>query len=209
MAPPESQKESRFKVIWAVSAGVALVIGICVAIALSGHRKSRATEKGNGPTLTSEQQVRLDVQLTEIGKLEDMVRKFRELSVQERHLRAREVLMKISSYEPVTSFEYALRGQVLDEEEKAARSAGNAGGENDPWKLNTPLEPSEKDELTRLSDDLQAQSAKLAIELRSVGIPVAPVKDPMGRALLDGAEVSGELAARRESIVKGAGNTAP
>ena len=206
-AVPQTQSQS--KVIWAVSAGVVLLVAICVVIALSGHRKSRTTEEANGVRLTAEQQTRLDVQLTEISKLEDMVRKLRELRVQERRLRARDVLMKINSYEPVTNFEYVLRGQALEEEKKAATSADNAGGEDDPWKLNTRLKPSEKDELVRLSDNLQAQSARLAIELSSVGIFVAPVKDPLGRALLDGAEVSEKLVARRDSIVKDAGNTAP
>jgi hypothetical protein len=203
------QKQFRSGVIWAVSAGVVLIVGICIAGALSGHGKSGATQESNGPTLTPEQAAQQEAQLTEIGKLEDMTRKFRELRVQERHLRARDVLMKISSYEPVTDFEYALRGQVLEAQEKAAKSAGGAGGENEAWKLNTPLAPSEKAELGRLSDDLQAQSAELAKELSSVGIFLAPVKDPLGRALLDGAEVSEKLIARRESIVKDAGEPAP
>jgi hypothetical protein len=203
------QKQSGYKVIWAVSAGGVLLIGICIAVALSGHGKLGATQESNGPTLTPEQAARQEAQLTEISKLEDTVRKFRELRVQERHLRARDVLMKISSYEPVTDFEYALRRQVLEEQEKAAKSAGEAGGENEAWKLNAPLAPSEKAELGRLSDDLQTQSAELAKELSSVGIFLAPVKDPLGRALLDGAEVSEKLIARRESIVKDAGEPVP
>jgi hypothetical protein len=205
----ELQPQPFPKAIWAASAGVLLLIGIGVVVALSGHHKSRATEAAYGVRLTPDQQGQLDVQMIEIGKLEDMVRRFRESSVKERHLRARDVLMKINSYEPVTNFEYALRGQVLQEEEKAGQSAGNSIRENDPWKLNTPLEPSEKDELVRLSDDLQAQSAKLASELSTVGISVTPVKDPLGRALLDGAEVSRELIARRESIVKDAAHADP
>ncbi len=200
--PIEPQTPPHPKVIWVASAGAALLIGICVVIALSGHHKSSTTEEVNGVRLTSEQQGRLDAQLTEINKLEDMVRRYRESSVRERRLRARDVLMKINSYAPVTKFEYELRGEALQEEEKATKAAANAVSENDPWKLNAPLEPSEKDELIRLSDDLQVQSARLAIELRSVGISVTPVKDPLGRALLDGAEISDKLIARRDSIVK-------
>ena len=83
--------------------------------------------------------------LIEIGKLEEIVRRYRDARVRERRLRAREVLMKIDSYEPVTDFEYALRREVLDEEERATQSAEKAGGEGDPWQLNTPLAPSEKD----------------------------------------------------------------
>jgi hypothetical protein len=179
-----------------------LVIGICVVIALSGHSRSRTTEEGNRPVLTPEQEARLERPLAEISKLEDMVRKYREERIEERHLRAREVLMKINRYEPVTDFEYALRGQVLEEEKEAAKSAGNTGDESDLWKLNEPLEPAEKEELDQLSNDLQAQSGRLEAELSTVGILVAPVKDSLGRALLDGAEVSTELAARRESITE-------
>jgi hypothetical protein len=179
-----------------------LLAGICVVIALSRHPRSRTTEEGNLPALTPEQEARLERPLAEITKLEDMVRKYREARIEERHLRAREVLMKINRYEPVTDFEYALRGQVLEEEKDAAKAAGNTGDESDLWKLNKPLEPSEKEELDQLSNDLQAQSARLESELSTVGIPVAPVKDSLGRALLDGAEVSTKVAARRESIVE-------
>jgi hypothetical protein len=202
MPAVEQPQGPQSRVIWAVLAGGVLVVGICVLIALSGHRKSRATEEGIGPALTSEQQARLERPLAGISKLEEMVRRYREFRVEERRLRAREVLMKINDYEPVSGFEYALREQVLEERKEAARSAGDAGGEEDPWKLNTPLEPSEKEQLDRLSNELQAQSAKLETELSSVGISIAPVKDSLGRALLDGAEVSEKLAARRESIVK-------
>jgi hypothetical protein len=203
------QKPARSRLIWVIPAGIVLLIGIWVIVALSGHGKSGATEESSGPALTPEQMSRRDAQLLEISKLEDMVRIFRELRVKEKHLRARDVLMKISSYEPVTDFEYALRGQVLEEQEKAAKSAGDAGGENEAWNLNTPLAPSEKAELGRLSDDLQTESADLARELSSIGIFLAPVKDPLGRALLDGAEVSEKLVARRERIVKDAGTAAP
>jgi hypothetical protein len=203
------QKKSQSKVVWAVSAGVVLLIGICVVIALSGHGKSGATEKSDGPALTPEQAASLEAQLTEISKLEDMVRRFRDLRVKERHLRARNVLMKISSYEPVTDFEYSLRRQVLEEQEQTAKIAGDAGGETEPWNLNAPLAPSEKDELGRLSDELQTHSAELARELSSVRVYVTPVKDPLGRALLDGAEVSAKLVARKESVVKDAGNATP
>jgi hypothetical protein len=98
---------------------------------------------------------------------------------------------------------------MLEEQEKAAKSAGDASGENEAWKLNTPLAPSEKAELGRLSDDLQAQSTELAKELSLVGVLLTPTKDPLGRALLDGAEVSAKLIARRESIMRDAGNAAP
>ncbi len=84
-----------------------------------------------------------------------------------------------------------------------------AGGENDPWQLNTPLAPSEKEELDLLSDDLQAQSSRLERELSPVGISVEPVRDPMGRLLLDGAEVWANLVARRESIMRDAAKGDP
>ena len=202
-------QHSPSKVIWAVSAGVVLIIVICVVAALSKRHKSLTAEEGNGPELTSEQQAQLERPLAGISKLEDMVKRYRELRVEERRLRAREVLMKINSYEPVTGPEYALRGQVLEEQKEATQSAGDAGGENDPWKLNTPLEPTEKEQLERLSDELLAQSARLETELASVGIPVAPVKDSRGRALLDGAEVTAKLAARRESLVRDVRNGTP
>ncbi|MGD1000131.1 MAG: hypothetical protein ABSA67_05460 [Candidatus Brocadiia bacterium] len=188
--------------------GIILLCAICVAITLRRRGTLGTAEEGNGPTLTTGQQARLDAQLIEIGKLEEMVRRYRELRVTERRLRAREVLMKINSYEPVTDFEYALRREVLDEEEKATQSAEKAGGD-DPWQLNTPLEPSEKNELGLLADDLQAQSGKLETELNAIGISVAPVRDPMGRVLLDGAEVSANLVARRESMKKDADKGAP
>ena len=208
--PPEAlPKQHRPKMIWAVLAGGVLVIGLCVGVALSRHGKSGTTEEATGLTLTPAQQARLDAQLAEISKLQDVVRQFRALHVKERRLRARNVLMKINSYEPVTDFEYALRRQMLDEEEKAAKSAGNAEGESDPWKLNAPLAPSEKEELGRLSDDLQTQSAALATELRSVGVFLEPVKDSLGRALLDGDEASAKLVARRDSIVENAHNAPP
>ncbi len=208
-AARRSSKPPRSKAIWVVLAVIVLLSAICVAIALRRQGVLGTTEEGNSPALTPAQQARLDAQLIEIGKLEEIVRRYRDARVRERRLRAREVLMKIDSYEPVTDFEYALRREVLDEEEKATQSAGNAGGEGDPWQLNTPLAPSEKEELGLLADDLQAQSSRLETELNALGISVAPVRDPMGRVLLDGAEVSANLVARRESIRKDADKGAP
>jgi len=206
VAPP---KPPRSNAIWVVLVVIILLSAIGVAIALRRGGTLGTAEEGNGPTLTAAQQARLDAQLIEIGKLEEIVRKYRESRVRERHLRAREVLMKINSYAPVTDFEYALRRDVLDEQERATQSAGNTGGANDPWQLNAPLEPSEKDELGLLSDDLQSQSTKLEMELNALGIFVTPVRDPMGRVLLDGAEVSANLVARREGIKRDADKTPP
>jgi hypothetical protein len=189
-------------------AGIILLIGICLAIALRRRGTLGAIEEGNAPALTRPEQARLEVQLMEISRLEEMVKRFRESCIQERHLRAREVLMKINNYEPVSDSEYALRREVVEEEEKAAQSAGNAGRE-DPWQLNTPLQRSEKEELALLSDDLQAESARLEKELNSVGVFIAPERDPLGRMFLDGAKVSEDLVARRESLMKDAGRTVP
>ena len=202
-------KPPRSKAIWGVLAVIVLLSAICIAIALRRQGVLGTTEEGNSPALTPAQQAGLDAQLIEIGKLEEIVRRYRDARVRERRLRAREVLMKIDSYEPVTDFEYALRREVLDEEERATQSAEKAGGEGDPWQLNTPLAPSEKEELGLLADDLQAQSSRLETEANALGISVAPVRDPMGRVLLDGAEVSANLVARRESIRKDADKGAP
>jgi len=206
---PPHPSRSRAIAIWVVLGVGVLVIGICAAIALSRHRQSGTTEEGSGPKLTPEQQARLEAPLAELDKLDDMVKKYRESRVEERHLRARDVLMKINSYEPVTGFEYELRGQVLEEEKEATQSAGGTAEESDPWKLNQPLGPSEKEKLGQLSDDLQSQSTRLETELGTIGISLAPVKDSLGRALLDGAEVSARLAARRENIMKEAAGGAP
>ncbi len=205
----EHPKPPRSKAIWVVLGLIVSLSAICVAVALRRQGVLGTTEEDKGPALTPAQQTRLDAELIEIGKLEDLVRRYRESRVRERHLRARAVLMKINSYEPVTDFEYALRRDVLDEEEKATQSEGNTGGENDPWQLNTPLAPSEKEELDLLSDDLQAQSSRLERELSPVGISVEPVRDPMGRLLLDGAEVWANLVARRESIMRDAAKGDP
>jgi DNA-directed RNA polymerase subunit RPC12/RpoP len=198
----EFPPQPRRRIVWMAVAGGALILVICVLVALSGHRKSRATEGGYGPTLTPEQQARLERPLSQINRLEEMARKYHESRVEERRLRAREVLMKINGYEPVTDFDYALRRHELEEEKSAAKSAGEAGEESDPWKLNRPLDPAEKEKLDRLSDDLQAQSAELERDLSSVGIVIASAKDPLGRSLLDGTEVSAKLATRRESIIR-------
>ena len=188
------------RVVWVAGAGVLVLLALFAILSLGHHGGTTTSAKSGPKPLTPELQEKLRQALAQFVGVESEIEKYQQNCVLERRLRARNVLAKHNHYEPVADFEDELRRQVLEEQAKAAKPEVESGIPKDEWRLNTPLSPSEKPELDRVSDDLQREAVKLKDDLTVLGIIVALSNDPWGRPLLDADEVAAKVAARKERV---------
>ena len=187
--------------------GIVLAAALLVAIycILQVSKQSATVQPGQAipPTDVSDKLKLVETKLYQIENLEDRVKKYQELCTLERRLRARDVLLKVRNYEPVSNDEYDLRKKVLEEYANAAKSQPPASGaERKDWQLDTPLTPAERAELTRVSNELQQQSKDLVEDLNDIGIVVAPTTDPLRRTLLNGDQAAAKVTDRKASLLE-------
>lgn len=194
--PDQSFSPWQKRLMIGVPIAIAVIIAVLVFFQSSGGKKENARDVENSEPANKVHQA--DADLIRLEQVTERFDRYCAKSNQERRLRARSVLTKDRSYEPVSPGEYRLRSEVLDE--RAHALAVPATYKEEEWRLDCALSEDEAGQLEKLSGKMESESQEIARLVTRMGGGIVLQRDALGRQVLGTEETRRELASRSKAI---------